>query len=84
MQKQIASSIDIIIHLSRMRDKTRKVVEISEVCGLENGEIKLNPIYEFMENEDSSQDCVVGELKRTDNRFINYSKLHSAGINIIV
>lgn len=84
VRKQIASSIDIIIHLSRIRDKTRKVVEISEVCGLENGEIKLNPIYEFMENEDSSQDCVVGELKRTDNRFINYSKLHSAGINIIV
>lgn len=84
VRKQIASSIDIIIHLSRMRDKTRKVVEISEICGIENGEIKLNTLYEFTENENSTQDCVKGELKRTENLFVNYAKLRSAGIDISV
>lgn len=82
VRQQIASAIDIIIHLSRMRDKTRKTVEISEVCGLENGEIKLNTLYEFVEYENSTLDNVKGELKRTKNPFINYSKLHAAGINI--
>jgi pilus assembly protein CpaF len=82
VRNQIASSIDIIIHLSRMRDKTRKVVEISEICGIENGKIKLNTIYKFEENEDSTRECVKGELKRTKNLFMNYSKLSSAGIDI--
>lgn len=84
VRQQISSAIDIIIHLSRMRDRTRKVVEISEVCGLENGEIKLNTLYEFVENKDSTQDCVKGELRRTENSFRNYSKLRAAGINIII
>ncbi len=82
VRQQIASAIDIIIHLSRMRDKTRKTVEISEVCGIENGEIKLNTLYEFVEYENSTLDNVKGELKRTKNSFRNYSKLQVAGINI--
>ncbi len=82
VRQQIASAIDIIIHLSRMRDKTRRTVEISEVCSVENGEIKLNTLYEFVENEDSTLDNVKGELKRTDNAFRNYSKLMAAGFNI--
>jgi len=84
VRQQIASAIDIIIHLSRMRDKTRRTVEISEVCGVENGEIKLNTLYEFVENEDSTLDNVKGELKRTENAFRNYSKLMAAGFNIKV
>jgi len=84
VRQQIASAIDIIIHLSRMRDKTRRTVEISEVCGVENGEIKLNTLYEFVENENSTLDNVKGELKRTENAFRNYSKLMAAGFNIKV
>ena len=82
VRQQIASSIDIIIHLSRMRDKTRRTVEISEVCGIENGEIKLNTLYEFVEHDSSTLDKVEGELRRTENSFRNYSKLKAAGINI--
>ena len=82
VRQQIASAIDIIIHLSRMRDKTRKTVEISEVCGVENDEIKLNTLYKFVEYDDSTLDKVTGELKRTENTFINYAKLQAAGINI--
>ena len=51
VQRQIASAIDIIIHLGRIRDKSRKVLQIVEVLGYENGEIKLQTLYEFQERE---------------------------------
>ena len=49
IRMQIASGVDILIHLGSMRDKTRKVLEISEVCGLENREIKIHPLYKWKE-----------------------------------
>ena len=51
VQRQIASAIDIIIHLGRLRDKSRKVLQIVEVLGYENEEIKLQTLYEFQERE---------------------------------
>ena len=45
IRQQIASGIDIIVHLGRLRDKSRKVLEIVEVCGFEKGEIVLSPLY---------------------------------------
>lgn len=47
---QIASGIDIFIHLGRLRDKSRKVLEISELAGVEDGEIHLNELYRFVES----------------------------------
>lgn len=49
IQRQIAAGVDIIVHLGRLRDKTRKVLEIIEVLGYENGEIKTAPLYEYEE-----------------------------------
>ena len=49
IQRQIASGIDIIIHLGRLRDKTRKVMQIVEVLGYEDGEIQLQTLYQFQE-----------------------------------
>ena len=49
IQRQIASAIDIIIHLGRLRDKSRRVLQIVEVLGYEDGEIKLQTLYEFQE-----------------------------------
>ena len=51
VQRQIASAIDIIIHLGRLRDKSRRVLQIVEVLGYEDGEIKLQTLYEFQERE---------------------------------
>lgn len=51
VRRQIASGIDIIVHLGRMRDKTRKVLKIVEVLGYEDGEIQLNTLFEFRERE---------------------------------
>lgn len=49
IQRQIASGIDIMVHLGRLRDKTRKVLEITEVLAYEENEIVLSPIYVFRE-----------------------------------
>lgn len=49
IRSQIASGVDIIIHLGRMRDKTRKVLEIIEVLGMKQGEIMYQTLYSFVE-----------------------------------
>lgn len=51
IQRQIASAIDVIVHLGRLRDKSRKVLQIVEVLGYENGEIQLQTLYEFEERK---------------------------------
>lgn len=80
IRQQIASAVDIIIHLSRLRDKSRKTVEITEVLGLEDGRIKLNPLYVFEEDENSALEKVSGSLKRTNNRLVNDYKLKLSGL----
>ena len=81
IRQQIASALDIIIYLSRLRDKSRKTMEISEVVGYENGQIVLNPLYVFEEDENSTQNNVSGSLKRTQNPFIHDYKLKVSGMN---
>ena len=56
VRKQIASAIDIIVHLGRLRDKSRKVLEVSEVLDIENQEITLNPLYRFVEKSEEKED----------------------------
>ncbi|MGN0642448.1 MAG: CpaF family protein [Huintestinicola sp.] len=80
IRQQIASAVDIIIHLSRLRDFSRKTMEISEVVGYTDGKIILNPIYKFVESEESSLTKVVGVLKRTENKLIHNEKFLQAGI----
>lgn len=79
VRQQIASAVDIIIHLSRLRDHSRKTMEITEVVKYENGEILLNPLYVFEEDENSTIEKVSGSLKRTDNEMKNDFKLRLMG-----
>jgi pilus assembly protein CpaF len=51
IRRQIASGVDILVHLGRMRDRSRKVLEIAEVCGFENHEIQLRTLYKWKEGE---------------------------------
>lgn len=81
IRQQIASAVDIIIHLSRLRDRSRKTMEITEVVGYENGHVVLNPLYKFEEDENSTLEKVSGTLKRTDNPMKNDFKLHLAGFH---
>lgn len=81
IRQQIASALDVIIHLSRLRDKSRRTMEITEVLGCENGEIQLNPLFRFEEDEKSTLNHVSGSLVRTGNQLQNDHKLRLQGIN---
>ncbi len=81
VRQQIASALDIVIHLSRLRDHSRKVMEISEVLGYVDGEIKLNPLFVFEEDEMTSMHKVSGLLKRTENEMKYTEKLRLAGFH---
>lgn len=80
IRQQIASAVDIIIHLSRMRDSTRKTMAISEVVGLENGKVVLNPLFQFDEDEHTTVRKVSGQLNRTANEMAHPDKFISSGI----
>ena len=79
IRRQIASGIDLIVHLGRLRDKSRKVLEITEVIGVQQEQIILNPIFQFRETEMNHKDRVIGELKKT-GELIHVYKMESAGI----
>lgn len=80
IRQQIASAVDIMIHLSRLRDHSRKTMEITEVVGYEKGEIVLNPLYVFEEDKSSTLEKVSGALNRTKNPMKHTWKLQLAGI----
>ncbi len=82
IRQQIASAIEIIVHLSRMRDKSRKIVEITEICGIENGQIVLNPLFIFEDNGDSEEGKVKGALTKTGNEMVRKVKFRMSGISI--
>lgn len=79
VRQQIASAVDIIVHLSRLRDRSRKTMEITELVGYTDGEIVLNPLYVFEEDDNSTIDKVSGELKRTNNPLQKDFKLKLMG-----
>ena len=82
IRQQIASAVDIIIHLSRLRDKSRRTMEIVEVLNYDpvSHEIILNPLYEFREDANSTKNKVSGKLTRTENKMAMLCKLLNAGI----
>jgi pilus assembly protein CpaF len=86
IRQQIASAVDIIIHLSRRRDKSRKTMEIAEVLGYDAKQrrIVVNPLYEFREDENSTKTKVSGSLVRTKNPMKNIQKLENTGIKRVI
>lgn len=80
VRKQIASAIDIIVHLGRLRDKSRRVLEVAEVLDCVDGEIEVNKLYVFKESGEGENGKVIGELQKTNNELINLAKLSKAGI----
>lgn len=86
IRQQIASAVDIIIHLSRLRDKSRRTMEIVEVLGYDaqQRQIVMNPLYEFRESGESTKNRVVGRLVRTEHPMQNVQKLLNAGIDRVI
>lgn len=80
VRRQIASALEIIVHLGRLRDKSRKVLQIVEVLGLEDGEIKTRPLYQFVEEGEDEKGKVIGSLKPTGYALEQTEKLERAGI----
>ncbi|MBD5521503.1 MAG: CpaF family protein [Lachnospiraceae bacterium] len=79
IRQQIASGIDIIIHLGRLRDKSRKVLEIVEVLGFENDNIELKTLYKFEETGEDENGRILGVLQQKGE--LEYvEKLKTAGI----
>ena len=79
VRRQIASGIDVIVHLGRLRDKSRKVLEIVEVIGFENGEIQTAPLFRFEEKGESETGNVVGILEKK-GALLFTEKLKNAGL----
>ena len=78
VRAQIASGIDVIVHLGRLRDKSRRVLEITEIAGFFDGEIQLNPLYVFKEEGIDESGHIIGELVRS-GEMIHHEKLETAG-----
>lgn len=70
---QIASGADILVHLGRLRDRSRRVLEIAEVCGMEGEEVMLNPLFRWSDERSALEQ--VGALRRT-------LKLERSGLHI--
>lgn len=79
IRNQIASAIDIIVHLGRLRDASRRVLSISEVCGVKNGEVCLKRLFQFEEEGTDEKGKIIGSLKRTKAELENTDKLRIAG-----
>ena len=81
IKKQIASGIDILVHLGRLRDKSRKVLQIVEIDGYKDGEIATNILYDFVETDKAENGRVIGKLIKR-GELHNEEKLQAAGITI--
>lgn len=80
VRQQISSAVDIIVHLGRIRDRSRKVVQIAEVGDCRDGEIILTPLFKFVEEGESPDGKVLGRLIRQDTMLKRIHKLEAAGI----
>lgn len=82
IRRQIASALDVMVHLSRLRDKSRKVIEITEVSGydVQTGEIILNPLFHYEMHGDNGDGKVIGRLVRCGS-LVHKQKLERAGIS---
>lgn len=81
IRQQIASAIDIIVHLGRLRDRSRKVLEITEISGCEDGRIKLNCLYRFRESGQDENGRIIGSLCR-EGELLHENKLKMAGLKV--
>lgn len=81
IRSQIASGIDVLIHLGRLRDRTRKLLDIMEIDGMSEGEIRLRPLYHFVETGEQAG-RITGEWRRQET-LLHREKLAAAGLETI-
>ena len=81
VRRQIASGIDILVHLGRLRDKSRKVLQIVEIIDCKDGEIRLNTLFEYEETGENEEGKVVGTLQKKAE-LTHKEKLLAAGFHV--
>jgi pilus assembly protein CpaF len=79
MRQQIASAVNVILHVSRLSDGSRKLMKISEVTGMEGEMIMMQDLYEFVRTETSPEGNVLGELRSCGIRSTYQARLETAG-----
>ena len=79
IRQQVASAIDVIVPLGRLRDKSRRVLEITEVLECRNNEIMLNPLFIFEEAGEDDEGNIIGGLQEKGGLF-RKDKLKAAGL----
>lgn len=84
IRQQIASAIDLIVHLGRLSDKSRKTLDIVEMVGYEKGEYQMNPLFSFVKEGESADHKIIGGLKRTANPMKKLHKFEMAGITTTI
>ncbi len=77
---QLAAGIDLIVHLGRLRDRSRKVLEIAEVTGMRDGQITLSALYRFTETGEENGK-IAGTWNR-ENEIVQRVKFEMAGIPV--
>lgn len=82
VRSQIASAIDIVVQLGRLRDRSRKVLEIDEMIGMDGTEIIMRPLYCFNEQGEDEKGNVIGQLAATPNALYHTQKLKAAGMEL--
>lgn len=80
IRQQIASGIDIIVHLGRLRDKSRRVMEIAEITGYEDDRIQISPLYQFEEAGQDNEGNIIGGLAQKGSLH-RQDKLKAAGLS---
>lgn len=81
IRNQIASALDIVVQLGRLRDKSRRVLEVDEVMGVRDGKVVLRPIFVFRETGDE-RDSLEGKLESTGNELHHTEKLKRAELHL--
>lgn len=78
IRSQIAAGVDILVHLGRLRDKSRRMLSMMEIDGIEHGEIRLNPLYQFMEMGERNG-VIIGRWEKK-GELVHKGKLYAAGM----
>lgn len=82
VRRQISSALEIVVHLGRLRDKSRKVLQIVEILGMKDGVIETKTLYEFVEEGEDEEGNVLGSLQPTGYQLQQTEKLKRAGISL--
>jgi pilus assembly protein CpaF len=82
MRQQIASAVNLIVHLSRLSDGTRKVMRISEISGMEGDTVMMQDLFEFVRHETAADGKVVGQFRSTGIRSVYTHQIEAAGFRV--